>query len=292
MAGITETHIATFLTKPLRLQEYGVDIFHAVPTKSALKKAIKKRQITVDGNIGSTATYIFGGEKIVLSIPEQTVEDTKLKLALDILYEDDHLAAVDKPAGIKVSGNRFMTIANALSQNLKASSLEDVCIPQPVHRLDYPTTGILLSGKTSSSIRALNQLFKDKKVQKTYYAVTIGKMPVSGTIDRPVDDKESTSTYDVIASINSERFERLNLVKLQPFTGRRHQLRKHMFSLGNPILGDRDYHLEGKLLKGKGLYLHAYSVSFKHPFTEDHIVIAAPFPKKFKKLFDVDTLLG
>ena len=92
-----------------------------------------------------------------------------------MLFEDEHLAMIHKPAGILVSGNGFKTIAKALSQNLKPSTLKDCTTLQPIHRLDYATTGILLIGKTSSSIRALNKLFENKAINKSYYAISIGE---------------------------------------------------------------------------------------------------------------------
>lgn len=201
------------------------------------------------------------------------------------MFEDDHLAAIHKPAGIEVSGNKFKTVANALPQNLNPSKLVDATTPQPVHRLDYATTGILLVGKTSSSIRSLNKLFEDKLISKTYYAVTIGNMELRGTINSDIDGKPSQSYYKIMQSVPSERFGTLNLVELSPKTGRRHQLRKHLFNLGYPILGDKDYAMEGLILKGKGLYLHAYALEFEHPFTKEIIYITDELPEKFGKIF-------
>jgi len=201
------------------------------------------------------------------------------------LFEDDHLAIIHKPAGILVSGNSFKTITNALSQNLKPSNLVDTTIPQPVHRLDYATTGVLLVGKTSSSIRALNKLFENRAIKKTYYAITIGNINNQGEIITEVDGKESHSNYTLCKSVTSERFSKLNLVRLEPETGRRHQLRKHLSSIGNPILGDKEYGFENLILHGKGLYLHAYSLKFTHPFTQEEIHQKSELPKNFKKIF-------
>ncbi|MEC3967070.1 RluA family pseudouridine synthase [Flagellimonas halotolerans] len=201
------------------------------------------------------------------------------------MFEDDYLAVIHKPAGIEVSGNKFMTIANTLPQNLKPSTLSDVTTPQPVHRLDYATTGIVLVGKTSGSIRALNKMFEEKTIAKIYYAVAIGKMKSSGTITSEIDGKPSESDYKVIKSVPSERFGILNLVQLHPKTGRRHQLRKHLFGLGHPILGDKEYTLEDLILKGRGLYLHAYSLEFRHPFTQQNIYIKDEIPEKFGRIF-------
>lgn len=110
----------------------------------------------------------------------------------------------------------------------------------------------MLVGKTSSSIRELNKLFADKMVEKTYYAATIGEMKAQGEIRSEVDGKESHSTYEIMESVVSERFTQLNLVKLTPHTGRTHQLRKHLSGIGHPVLGDKDYGIEGLILQGIG----------------------------------------
>lgn len=241
--------------------------------------------ILVDGKIASTATLITGGERIEFKGTPESPLKKELHLDLEIRYEDDYLAVIHKPAGILVSGNSFKTIANALSQNITKSNQADAVKPQPVHRLDYPTTGVLLIGKTSSSILALNQLFENKSIIKTYFAVAIGKMEVKGRITTSVDDKEAISEYEVLETVVSERFEFLNLVKLHPKTGRRHQLRKHLVSIGNPILGDATYGIENLILKGKGLYLHAYGLEFIHPITKERMEIEDKLPVKFGKLF-------
>ncbi len=202
-----------------------------------------------------------------------------------MLFEDEHLAVIHKPAGILVSGNSFKTIANSLSQNLKPSNLPDATKPQPVHRLDYATTGILLVGKTSSSIRALNKMFEDKKIKKTYYAITIGEMKQQGQVVSEIDGKKSQSDYFLRESVSSKRFGILNLVRLEPKTGRRHQLRKHLSSIGNPILGDKEYGIDKLILNGKGLYLHAYSLEFIHPFTNKKMCLVDEFPGRIKKIF-------
>lgn len=239
----------------------------------------------VNDTIATTATFINGGERITLSIPEEVSPNKKLVFQLNVLFEDDHIAVIHKPAGILVSGNSFKTIANALSQNIQRSKLPDATKPHPVHRLDYATTGILLVGKTRSSIRALNKMFEDKKIEKTYYAVTIGEMNNHGEIASEIEGKESKTNYKVIDSVLSKRFVNLNLVELKPQTGRRHQLRKHMSDIGNPILGDKEYGIEGLILNGKGLYLHAYSLNFFHPFTNKRLYLKDEIPERFKKIF-------
>lgn len=202
-----------------------------------------------------------------------------------MLFEDDHLAVIQKPAGLLVSGNTFKTITNALDRNLKKCERPDATKAQPVHRLDFETTGALLIGKTSSSIRDLNKLFEHKAIKKTYHAITIGKMPPHGSITIAIGDKPSVSNYKLVDSVSSQRFGILNLLELKPLTGRHHQLRKHLAHIGHPILGDKVYGKAPLILKGKGLYLHASTLEFTHPFTHKKICIQSELPKRFKKIF-------
>lgn len=283
---VLETHTVLHQKIPVRIQEYAVGIFKTVATKSAIKKAIKKELILVNGLPTSTAYIVIDDDIITLLQSEEKEPYRQLELDLDVIYEDDYLAVIHKPAGILVSGNKFKTVDNALLQNLEKSSQSDAVRPRPVHRLDYPTTGCLLVGKTSSSIQALNELFEQKTIQKTYHAIVIGQMKPSGIINSEIDGKQSESHFQVLRTEKSNRFEFLTLVELFPKTGRRHQLRIHLSSLGNPILGDQEYGKESLILKGKGLYLHASSLQFIHPFTQEQLEINSPIPSKFKKIFE------
>ena len=281
----TEKHIVTKLEKPVRLSDYAGDIFKLIPSRKGMKKAIDKGWVTINGKPASTADLVSEGDSIELTIKE-VQSRPKIELKLDMIYEDDFLAVINKKPGIEVSGNRKWTVENALSQNLKRSSEVDVLPhPEAIHRLDYPTTGALLIGKTRSAVAELNRMFQEKEINKIYLAVAIGKMNAEGEIDLEVDGKPSVSRFKILKTVKSERFDLLNLVELNPQTGRRHQLRKHLAAIGNPILGDKDYRIEGLILKGKGLYLHSQSLNFIHPFTKEELLIEAPTPKKFLKLF-------
>jgi len=268
------------------LQEYGVGVFDALPTKSGLKKALKKNLVLVNGKVATSATYIRGGEKITFLGNAVTVTSKRLRLDLDVIYEDEHIAVINKPAGLLVSGNTFKSVTNALSQNLKVSNEQDAVSPKPVHRLDYPTTGLLLVGKTVKTIVCLNKMFENKEIHKKYLAVTLGEMPKEGKLNIPIDTKAAISTFKILNTVVSTRFKFLNLVELVPETGRRHQLRKHMAAIGNPILGDKDYGLPNLILQGKGLYLQANSLAFAHPVTNVMINLRLPIPQKINKIFD------
>ncbi|MFT6948457.1 MAG: 23S rRNA pseudouridine1911/1915/1917 synthase [Vicingaceae bacterium] len=270
------------------MADYSIGIFSNFSTKSALKKAIKKGLIFVDGLTAKTALVISGGEKIECFTENNESTKRHLNLELSLIFEDEYLAVIEKPAGILVSGNGFKTIDNALLQNLKRSNLSDACRPRPVHRLDYPTTGLLLVGKTKSAITKLNQLFENKEIKKTYLAITIGEMDAQGTIQVPVDDKKAYTHYHNISTVESTRFGKLNLLLLKPKTGRRHQLRKHLAHVGNQILGDREYGKPELLLKGKGMYLHACTLEFIHPFSEEPVSFQSRIPKRFQKIVSDD----
>lgn len=282
-----ENHTVPILDARVRLSDYyKPGIFTIIASRKAMKNALKEGRVYKDGKRAFTSDYIQGGELVEVYVKDEVKSRPTVSITLQILYEDDYLAIVNKPAGIVVSGNKRWTLENALSGNLKVSSQPDaLTYPEPIHRLDYPTTGALLIGKTSKAVILLNQLFEAKEVAKTYTAATIGKMEASGKVDTDIDEKASLSEYKVLHTLTSERYGYINLVALIPHTGRRHQLRKHMAEIGNPIFGDLDYGTDGLILKGHGVYLHAHTMAFIHPFTKEKIGIEAPYSKKFLQLF-------
>lgn len=281
---IIESHIVIPQKEASRLSDYAVGIFASIPSRAGVKKALKKGLILVNQKRGVSGQFITGNERIDLLEDENQLKKN-IDLKLDVLWEDNYLAVIYKPAGLLVSGNKAKTVSNALSFNLSQSTCTDAVQPQPVHRLDFATSGLLLIGKTASALHELGKLFETKNIQKNYIAVTIGQMPSEGVMNIPIENKESFSSYKVLKSIPSERFDFLNLVLLTPKTGRRHQLRIHCSKIGNPILGDATYGTTTKILKGKGLYLHAKSLIFKHPITKQELCIEKEVPNKFNYIF-------
>ncbi len=271
----------------VRLSDFfKADQFKTIHSRKAMKNAIKKGLVRINGEQGYTGDYISGGELIDIYQPKTQKIKASIDFSLDVLFEDDHLAVVNKPCGIVVSGNKQWTLENALAPNLVKSPKEDALQrPEPVHRLDYPTSGALLIAKTAQAVMRLNTLFEERQIAKTYIAVTIGLLNGSGRISTPIDKKTASTEFTILHIIPSPKYTFLNLTELKPNSGRRHQLRIHMTEMGNPIFGDLKYGQEGLMLKGKGLYLHAFSLSFIHPFTSEAMNIHAPLPKKFIKLF-------
>ena len=281
-----ETYSVPSMDCQIRLSDIAAGTFKTIPSRKGFKNAIKIGLVTLNGKVAYTADYISGGEVIDLfQNPFQNNKPT-IDLKLDIIFEDDYLAIVYKPAGIVVSGNRKYTLENALKYNLAKSTQEDALFrPEPVHRLDYPTSGLLVIGKTSKALIALNKLFEEKTIQKTYHAITIGTIPDDGIIEVPIENRSAKTTFKVLKKIDSRKYESLNLVKLTPFTGRKHQLRIHLASIGTPILGDSKYGKEGVIGQGNGLYLHASALTFSHPMTGENISKSIGLTKKFLKLF-------
>jgi len=279
-----ESHKVPELAAPVRLSDYAVGIFKKLSTRKGIKKAISKGLIKVNDKRGTTGKFITGGETIELL----QAKDNKptIKLALDIVFEDDYLAIINKPAGMVVSGNQKRTLENALPTGLKPSSqIDTLQRPLPVHRLDHATSGLLLIAKTRSVQTQLSQLFSDRKIEKTYNAITIGKIEKQGEIDSKIKEKTAITKYLLLQSLQSEKYGSLNLVELKPHTGRRHQLRIHMLENGTPILGDRRYFIKGKLSQGKGLYLCSTALSFMHPATNEMLNTSIELPHKFVKIF-------
>lgn len=273
------------LLNATRLSDLPAGTFQTIKSRKAFKMALKQGLVLLNGKQAYTADQVQGGELIEL-FKEPIQHKPIIPLQLEVLFEDEFLAVVYKPAGLLVSGNKRWTFENALPENLKKSDQTDsLARPEPIHRLDYPTSGALLVGKTAGMVSLLNRQFEARSIQKTYWAITIGTMEKSGNIDDPVDGKNAETLFRVLETVDSPKYGCLNLVELKPLTGRKHQLRKHMADLDCPILGDREYGNEGSILKGKGLYLHALKLDFEHPSTGMRLEVNAPVPKKYRKIF-------
>lgn len=284
---LKETYFVPELSKNCYITDYPVSSFKSVLSKSAFKKKIKKGLVFINDNKANSSNLLRGGETISIYEDDLVVNQRVPQVDIKVLFEDEHLAVIHKPSGVQVSGNVFKTVQRALPKHLKPSSqLDALAQAQPAHRLDFPTSGILIIGKTTSALSALNGMFEEKRIQKTYYALAGGEFEeVQGIIDVPIDDKKAQSQYEVVATTPSPKFGVLNLIQLNPITGRRHQLRKHLLQLGHPIVGDPDYgNIELNTIS-KGLFLHAYQIELEHPITEELLVVTSPLPKKFLRLF-------
>lgn len=209
-----------------------------------------------------------------------------------IIYEDNHLIAVCKKSGEIVQGDK--TGDKPLSEEIKSYLKTKYKKPGNVflgtiHRLDRPTSGIVLFAKTSKSLSRMNELFKNKKVQKTYYAIT-EDMPNKAKgvitsllkknqkqnksyITKSDDGKKSELEYELI-----EKLQNYFLIRVKPKTGRHHQIRVQLSSIGCKIKGDVKYGAK-RANKDKSICLHSYSTSFVHPVKNELINLKCDFPK-------------
>jgi RluA family pseudouridine synthase len=285
---VIESHIVPEGIGKIRLQDYAPTVFSTISSHQGMKKAIKKKRVFVNGVPATTALWMKAGQKIELcdlELPPAKVYELKF----DVVYEDDHIAVINKPAGISVSGNQFRTIQNALPFNLKPSSCKDsLAVFRPVHRLDNLTCGLLLVAKTSQAIGDLGVQFENRMIRKRYTAVIIGSLPDKGMVDMPVDEKEAVSSFQVVKRTHSIRNQTLSMIHLFPKTGRTHQLRIHMAGMGTPILGDKLYGSEGEILRKKGLFLCATALHFVHPFTQNDMDLSIDPPYKFGRFMAME----
>ena len=266
----------------IRLCDFLVGKFEDLPTKSSCRKAIQQKRILVDGKTVSRAAWMLPGSRIDLILdPNKLPKMFELKLKL--LYEDEYLAVIQKPAGFAVSGNFFKTIQNALAFNLKSSSLKDALLmPRPVHRLDKDTSGLLLIAKSYTCLRKLQDQFKASEIIKKYYAIVTGDTDAEGLIDQPIDGKHSRTKFSLLQQVDNLHHGKLSLIKIDLLTGRKHQIRIHFSSRGVPVAGDKLYGVPGNTMKHKGLFLIAYHLEFVHPINLKNLSFELDLPYKFK----------
>lgn len=237
----------------------------------------------INGKKASTGSYINLDDRIDLF--EEVQNHPVYKLKVEVVYEDDFFAVVNKPSGLKISGNEHQNLQNCLTFNLTPSSQRDALVyPRPAHRLDKSTSGLVLVAKTYSYLRHFLDLFSKREIEKEYVAIVEGEIDKEGEITSPVDGKEALTNFERLESFNSVKNDCLSLVKLNPKTGRKHQLRKHLSGIGKAIVGDSLYNLDGKL-KHKGLFLCARKISFHLP---DNKVFTTEIklPIKFESLIN------
>lgn len=281
---IKETHLVPEGISGVRLSDYARTAFPVIPSRKGVAKAIKRGELWINGEPAQSGDWVKTGQTLELVDLQQRIPKT-YRLPLEVIFEDESLAVINKPPGIEVSGNKFKTVENALAGSLSPSTQPDALNwPRPVHRIDYSTSGLLLVAKTANAQVFLGKQFEERKIHKRYCAVVEGEVVAGGEIDESINGLPAHSRYAPIETVPSLRSEHLTLVDLFPLTGRTHQLRIHMASVGLPIIGDQKYGLAGQVLKGKGLFLAAVELRFPHPATQQEITVSIDVPPKFDSL--------
>lgn len=272
------------LDNPQRIIQFLLDqSLTLYPTKNSLKKALKKELVELNGVEACGSEWLRVGDTIIIRSQEKAVKKI-FPLSVSIVYEDNYLAIINKPAGIAVSGNFFKTIQNALPFNLKASSnVDGLPSPMPVHRLDKLTSGLLLVAKTKRAQVALGHMFEKKMIHKTYHALVKGRILNKGTFNGSINKLMAQTTFKSVLLKKSLSYDWITLVELSPITGRTHQIRIHLSTNNTPIIGDCIYD-STKVLKGKGLFLCATEIKFTHPILDKVVHQKIDLPHKFKAL--------
>ncbi len=276
---IVEKHIVPKIQNSIRLQEYASSVFKTITTRSGIKKTIKKQLILINGKPANTGDWIEEGQVLEL-LAEELPQKKVFRLDLKVIFEDQFLAVIAKPSGYPTNGNYFKTIENALPYNLENSTEKDALpYPIPAHRLDNPTSGLLLIAKTKNVQVKLNQAFEQKEIQKSYLAIVSGEISESGIFNIPIEGKSAETKFQMKKTF-SKNEKTYSLVELFPTTGRTHQIRIHLSKNVNPIVGDEVY---GSSEKVKGILLAAHSLAFTHPISKKSLHFENTFPKKFEK---------
>lgn len=292
---ITDENSAIRLDKFLSLNIENV-------SRSYIHKLIENEMIKVNGNCTSKNYKINTGDKITVTIPQpENLDIIPENIPLNIIYEDDDLLIINKPKGMVVHpapGNHGGTLVNALLYHCtdSLSGINGIARPGIVHRIDKNTSGLLIVAKNDNAHKLLAQQIKDHSFTREYEAIVHGNIKndegtIYGNIGRHKTDRKKMAVlkvggrsavthYKVIA-----RYTRFTHLKLRLETGRTHQIRVHMASIGHPILGDEVYGIkeksEFKFLNGQ--CLHARVLGFVHPTTNEYMEFKSPLPEYFLK---------
>ena len=270
-------------------------------SRSYAAKLIDEGNVLLNQEKAKSSVKLKTGDRLALTIPEPEILDVVPEdISLDIVYEDKDLLIVNKPKGMVVhpaNGHQSGTLVNAVMHHCGAdlSSINGVQRPGIVHRIDMNTTGLLVICKNDKTHKDLAEQLKVHSITRKYVAVVCGNIKEeNGTVDAPIgrskkdrkkqaidhwNGREAVTHYQVL-----ERFGDYTLVECQLETGRTHQIRVHMASIGHPVLGDDVYGPRSCPFKLEGQTLHAKVLGFVHPGTGKYVEFDSPYPEYFEKL--------
>lgn len=269
-------------------------------SRTAMQKMILEGRITVKGTEPLKPHYkIKAGDKIAICVKEKQEDVLEAEdIPLDVVYEDDDLAVINKPIGLVVHpapGNYRHTLVNALLHRFKNISDINPLRPGIVHRLDKETSGLLVIAKTNFAHLGLAEQFARHDILRKYIALVKGRMEFDENIievsigRHPYKRKSMSAGFGNNAKYAKTYYRTLkrtgefSLLELKPFTGRTHQLRVHLASLGHPILGDTKYGKNNDFIR---LALHAESIGFIHPRTGKLLEFFCEMPKEFSEFMN------
>ena len=285
----------------VRIDRYLIDCYPQW-SRSYLQKLLKDENILVGGSKTKANYKLREGDEITILIPPlEDVEILPEDIPLDILYEDQWLLIVNKPKGMVVhpaAGHTSGTLVNAIMYHCQGnlSGINGQLRPGIVHRIDKDTTGALVICKDDTTHRALAEQLKEHSITRKYRAIVLGNLSEDGTVEGPIgrhpierkkmainykNGKSAVTHYHVL-----ENFQKYTYIECQLETGRTHQIRVHMTSIGHPLLGDSTYTKAKWPYKLEGQVLHAMVLGFVHPAMGEYLEVEAPLPDYFSQLLE------
>ncbi|MDO4325589.1 MAG: RluA family pseudouridine synthase [bacterium] len=285
-----------------RIDAYLAGILEGV-SRSYIQKLVKEEKILVNGKTVKSNYKVAAGDEVEVEIPEpEPLAILPEKMDLDIVYEDEDVILINKPKGMVVhpaAGHYEHTLVNGLLYHCQGqlSGINGVMRPGIVHRIDMDTTGILIVCKNDMAHNAISEQLKVHSITRKYQAIVHGRIAEEeGTVDAPIgrhpvdrkkmsvnykNGKEAVTHYRVL-----KRFSRYTHIECQLETGRTHQIRVHMASIGHPLLGDALYGPSKCPYALCGQTLHAGVLGFIHPRTGVYMEFTAPLPEYFTELLE------
>jgi len=284
---------------PVRLDKYIAENL-GLFTRSQIKS--RKVKARLNGSEAKLSRKLESGDVLEITWEEPAPPSfAPEKIELDIIFENEDVIVVNKSRGMVVhpaSGNYTGTLIQGLLYHcghLEDAFPEERIRPGIVHRLDKDTSGVIITAKTPEALESLARQFREKTIEKSYLAITRGLLPSpDGVISKNIArdrrhrkkfrvyrdrGKPAVTRYRILSTYDGYSF-----VRLSPETGRTHQIRVHMVSVGCPILGDRMYGRKDGVYTDAALMLHAYRLSIKLPGARSRTSFRAPLPRRFKKL--------
>ena len=288
----------------LRIDRYLADHLDG-QSRNSIQKLIEEGLVLVNGNACRASYKLQEKDRIFISVPDAVLTELRPeRIPLDILYEDDQLLIVNKPKGMVVHpapGHSTGTLVNAIMYHCgkELSGINGEIRPGIVHRIDMNTTGSLIVCKTDAAHRFIASQIKEHSVHRVYRAIVYGHLnPAEGTIRTSIgrdprdrkkmsvgvkNGRQAITHYRELARLKNN----FSYVEFELETGRTHQIRVHMASIGHPILGDQvygpkksPYHLDGQTL-------HAMTIGFVHPTSKRYVEFTAPLPEYFQHLLAI-----
>lgn len=285
-----------------RIDRYISDNIDSL-TRSYLQKMIKEGCVTANGKPVKPSYSLKAGDQIAFTLPESIEPNIEAEdISLDIIYEDEDLLIVNKPKDMVVhpaAGHYTGTLVNAVMFHCKGnlSGINGVMRPGIVHRIDKDTSGSLIICKNDLAHNGIAEQLKDHSIKRIYHAIVYGELTEDGTVDKPIgrdpkdrlkmavvpNGKSAVTHFHVLKQLKGYTY-----ISCRLETGRTHQIRVHMASIGHPILGD-DVYASGRKtsIKCQGQTLHAKTIGFTHPRTGEYMEFDTELPQYFQHLLKI-----